>query len=191
MKYAVAAILILAAQTAAAAVQTYTIDPNHSMQTFRFRHLGLSFAQGRFDKTGGSIMLDQAKHTGSADITIDVGSINTGVAKLDDELRSAKFFDAAKYPAITFKSTSFKFKGDVVTQVKGDLTVHGVTKPVELKVVNFVCTEHPMMKVPACAANAHTSISRSAFGISGYVPAVADEIELNLEVEATQAPMNK
>ncbi|HVT34190.1 MAG TPA: YceI family protein [Nevskiaceae bacterium] len=169
---------------ALAAETTYTIDPAHSLQTYRYRHLGLSFAQGRFNNTTGKITLDPAKKTGSADVSIDVNSLDTGVDKLDEHLKSADFFDAAKFPTITFKSTAFKFDGDRVSSVAGNLTIHGVTRPATLTVTNFACTTHPMKKVPACAANAMASIKRSDFGIAGYVPNVGDEIELNLEVEA-------
>jgi polyisoprenoid-binding protein YceI len=172
------------ATTNSYAADTYTIDPTHSLQIFKYRHLGLSFARGRFDKTSGTITLDAAQKTGSADITIDVNSVNTGIAKLDEHLKGKDFFDAEQFPVISFKSTAFTFKGGKPVTIKGDLTVHGVTQPVTLKVTNFACKEHPMMKIPACAANATAQIKRSAFGVNGYVPAVSDEVELDLEVEA-------
>jgi polyisoprenoid-binding protein YceI len=179
---------LLAASTfagsALAAPITYDIDSTHSLQSYSYRHMGLSFASGRFDKTTGTITLDAAAKTGSADISIDVNSLNTGVAKLDEHLKSKDFLDAAKYPAITFKSGSFKFSGDTLSSVSGDLTVHGVTKPVTLTVTSFACIDHPMKKVPACAANAETTIKRSEFGVGNYVPMVADEVKLTLEVEA-------
>lgn len=191
MKKSLGILLLMAGGALAApafAADTYNIDPTHSLQIFRYRHLGLSFARGRFDKTTGTIVLDTAKKTGSAEVTIDVASMNTGVAKLDEHLKGPDFFDAAKYPLITFKSSQFKFKGKAPVAVSGDLTVHGVTRPVTLKITSFACHEHPMMKVPACAANATATIKRSEFGIGAYVPAVSDEVELDLEVEALQPP---
>ena len=172
------------AGSALAAPTTYEIDSTHSLQRYSYRHLGLSFAGGRFDKTTGTITLDPAARTGSADITNDVNSLNTGVDKLDEHHKSAAFFDADKFPTITFKSGSFKFNGDAVSSVSGDLTVHGVTRPVTLTVTNFACVEHPMKKVPACAANAEATIKRSEFGVGAYVPMVSDEVRLSLEVEA-------
>ena len=183
--------LLLAAALASAnsmAADTYVIDSAHSLQIFKYQHLGLSFARGRFDKTSGSITLDAGKKTGSADVSIDVNSINTGVAKLDEHLKGKDFFDAAQFPAITFKSSEFKFKGDQPESVAGDLTIHGVTKPVTLTITNFACKDHPMAKLPACAANATAHIKRSEFGVGGYVPMVSDEVELDLEVEAIQKP---
>jgi len=183
-----AAALVAASATFAGSVSaapvTYTIDGSHSLQSYSYRHLGLSYAGGRFDKTTGTITLDAAAKTGSADISIDVNSLNTGVAKLDEHLKGDGFFDAAKFPTITFKSSSFKFSGDTLSSVSGDLTIHGVTKPVTLTVTNFACLEHPMMKVPACAANAEATIKRSEFGVGNYVPMVGDEVKLALEVEA-------
>ena len=169
---------------ASAAPVTYELDSTHSLQSYSYRHMGLSFASGRFDKTTGTITLDTAAKTGSADISIDVGSLNTGVAKLDEHLKSKDFFEADKYPTITFKSSSFKFSGDKLSSVTGDLTVHGVTKPVTLTVTSFACIDHPMKKVPACAANAEATIKRSEFGVGNYVPMVSDEVKLSLEVEA-------
>lgn len=181
-----AAILLPFASDAA---DTYEVDSAHSLQIFKYRHLGLSFARGRFDKTSGSITLDTAKKTGSADITIAVDSVNTGVAKLDEHLKGKDFLDAAQFPVMTFKSTSFKFNGDQPSSVEGDLTIHGVTKPVTLTLTNFACKEqHPMTKLPACAANATATIKRSEFGVGGYVPMIGDEVELDLEVEALQKP---
>ena len=170
--------------SAAAAPVTYTLDSTHSFQTFQYRHLGLSFVRGRFDKATGSITLDAAAKTGSADISVDVNSLNTGVPKLDEHLKSKDFFDVARFPAITFKSSTFKFQGETLASVSGDLTVHGVTRPVTLTVTNFACIDHPMKKVPACAANAEVTIKRSDFGVGGYVPAVSDETRLEIEVEA-------
>jgi polyisoprenoid-binding protein YceI len=186
-KTLVAALLAASATFAGAAVAapvTYDIDSTHSLQSYSYRHLGLSFASGRFDKTTGTITLDSAAKTGSVDVTIDVNSLDTGVAKLDEHLKGKDFLEADKFPTITFKSNSFKFTGDTLSSVSGDLTVHGVTKPVTLTVTNFACIDHPMKKVPACAANAETTIKRSEFGVGNYVPVVSDDVKLSLEVEA-------
>ncbi|MEO8995650.1 MAG: YceI family protein [Rhodanobacter sp.] len=175
---------VVVSGSAIAAPVTYEIDPMHSFQTFQYRHMGLSFVRGRFDKTSGSITLDAAAKRGSVNVSIDVNSINTGVPKLDEHLKGKEFFDTEKFPTITFKGDHFTFAGDTLTSVAGDLTIHGITKPVTLKVINFACHEHPMKKVPACAANAEVDIKRSEFGVGNYVPLVSDETRLELEVEA-------
>ncbi|MGH8456720.1 MAG: YceI family protein [Stenotrophobium sp.] len=168
------------------AADTYTIDPNHSFQKFQYHHIGYSHPEGRFDKTTGTITLDMAKHSGTADVSIDVNSISTGVPALDTHLKEGDFFDAAKYPAITFKSHDFKFDGDKLVAVSGDLSIHGVTKPVTLDVSNFACHPNPMTKAPTCGVDASTTIKRSEFGVGAYVPMVSDEVKLTLEVEAHQ-----
>ena len=183
MKFFVAAVL-LSLTAAAQATDTYTIDASHTFANFSWLHFGYAHHRGKFTDTKGTVTIDIAKKTGSADVTIQVASIDTGVPKLDTHLKSGDFFDAEKYPTITFKSNKFTFDGDKLASVSGDLTVHGVTKPVTLKVTHFVCQPHPMMKIPACGADAETQIKRSDFGMGAYVPAVSDEIDLVIEVES-------
>ncbi len=183
-----AAALLSAFFTRAHAADTYAIDPTHTFPSFALNHLGFSTFRGRFDKTSGTITLDLAKKTGSADITIDVTSVSTGVIKLDEHLLKDDFFNAAKYPTIGFKSKDFKFKGDTLTAVQGDLTLHGVTKPVTLTVTSFACKEHPLKKIQACGADATATIKRSEWGISTYSPNVGEEVTLQIEVEAHKLP---
>ncbi|WP_028081170.1 YceI family protein [Solimonas soli] len=186
MKKMLLAVALAAASFTAAAADSYDLEPNHTFPRFAISHLGFSTFHGQFNKTSGTATIDTAKKTGSVDVTIDVGSISTGVAKLDEHLKTPDFFDAAKYPAITFKSSQFKFDGDQLEKVTGDLTMHGVTKPVTLDVEHFVCKDHPMTKKPACGADLEAKIKRSDWGISTYVPMVGDEVELSIEVEAVK-----
>ncbi|MDM4772384.1 YceI family protein [Solimonas sp. SE-A11] len=186
-KSLLAAVLLSAATlTAQAAESTYKIDPTHTFPTFEISHLGFSTFRGRFDKTEGTITLDTAKKTGSVDVTIDANSISTGVPKLDEHLKNEDFFDTKKYPTITFKGSKFKFDGDKLDEVTGELTMHGVTKTVTLDVDDFVCKQHPMLGIWACGANLETKIKRSDWGISKYSPNVGEEVELKIEVEAHQ-----
>lgn len=180
------AVTAMAILPAYAASETYTIDSRHSFQKFQYQHFGYSHPQGRFDMTSGTITLDMAKHTGTADVMTEVSSISTGVPALDEHLQKPDFFDAAKYPVITFKSHDFQFKGDTLVAVTGELTIRGVTKPVTLEVTNFACHPHPMSKKPACGVDATATIKRSDFGISAYVPMISDEVKLTIEVEALQ-----
>lgn len=183
MKIWIAA-LALALVSLTARAETYTIDPAHSYQSFEIDHFGLSILRGRFDKTSGTLSYDPAAKTGSAEMTIDVASVTTGQAKRDEHLKGPDFFDAAKHPTITFKSTAFRFEGDQLTKVEGDLTIRGTTKPVTLTVNRTACKPHPVYKVPSCGADAETKIKRSDFGVNGYLPAIADEVTLHLQVEA-------
>jgi polyisoprenoid-binding protein YceI len=179
--------LLVMAGTARAA-DTYVIDPTHSFPSFEIDHLGFSTFRGRFDKTQGTITLDLAKKSGTADVTIDVASVSTGVDKLNEHLLKDDFFDVAKYPTIRFTSKDFRFEGDRLVAVKGDLSMHGVTRPVTLTVTRFACKEHPLKKIPACGADAHTTIRRSEWGISTYSPSVGESVKLLIEVEAHRQP---
>jgi polyisoprenoid-binding protein YceI len=179
-----APLLLLALPLAASAADTYSVEPGHTSATFAFKHLGFSTFHGKFAQASGTVTIDQAGKKGEADISFDAKGITTGVPKLDEHLASKDFFDVEKYPKITFKSKDFTFTGNTLSEVKGDLTIHGVTKPVTLKVTSFACKDHPMMKVPACGADASTTIKRSEFGVGAFVPAVSDEIPLTIEIEA-------
>ena len=180
----VTALVASLAAAAHAAPENYTIDPSHTYAHWSLSHLGYSLQQGRFNKTSGKITLDLAAKTGSADISIDTASIDSGWPKRDDHLRSGDFFNVAKFPAMTFKSNKFVFTGDKLTGVDGELTLLGVTKPVKLAVSLFHCAPHPMMKKAWCGAAASTSIKRSEFGLSAYVPGVGDDVSITLQVEA-------
>ncbi len=188
MKQLIAVAVLFAALAAPvfAAPDTYTIDSKHTFPTFEVNHLGYSIQRGRFDKTSGTITLDLAAKTGSADITIETGSINMGFDEWNQHMGDEKFFNVAKFPAMTFKSSKFKFKGDKLVEVDGDLTLLGATKPVKLKVDLFKCAMHPMMKKDACGANATTTIKRSEFGMGAYVPMVGDEIKIAFGIEAVK-----
>lgn len=170
----------------AAAADTYVIEPTHTYPMFEISHLGFSTTRGGFDKTEGTIVLDMAKKSGSVDITIDATSLSTPVPKLDAHLKNEDFFDVARYPTITFTSDQLVFEGESLTSVTGDLTMHGVTKPVTLAVTHFVCKDHPMTKKPHCGADAEATIQRSEWGISTYSPAVGEDVKLKIQVEATR-----
>ena len=147
--------------------------------------MGFSQQHGSFSKSTGKITLDRAAKTGTVEIVIDTTSIRTYDPRLDDQMKSENFFNVAKYPTLTFKGNNIVFDGDRVVQVDGDLTMLGVTKPVSLKVANFVCGEHPTNKKPMCGAEATTTIMRSEWGMKYALPkAVSDEIKLTIPIEA-------
>lgn len=187
---AVAAVVALActfagATGARAAEEAYTIDTNHTHATFAFQHLGFSTFHGKVPARGGEIAIDRAARTGRVQVEFDPNAVASGVPKFDDHLRSPDFFEVAKHPTATFKSTRMTFDDQGAPRtVAGDLTIKGITKPVTLQVKSFHCGDHPMAKVPACGANATASIKRSDYGMSFALPAVPDEIELEIEVEA-------
>ena len=184
----VLATLIAAASFSAQAADKYDIDPTHTQVQFTYNHLGFSNITGRFDEVKGDFLFDAADPTkSSVSITIPVASISTGVAKLDEHLLKADFFDATQFPTATFKSTGVTAAGEGKLAVAGDLTIHGVTRPVVLDVTINGIGEHPMRKLPAAGFDATATIKRSDFGVGAYVPAVGDEVTLRITVEATQA----
>ncbi len=169
-----------------AAADSYTIDPRHTFPGFEINHLGFSIQRGRFNRTSGKVMLAPESASGSIQITIDTASISTGLADLEKHLRSDDFLDAERYPLITFTSDKLSFNKDQLVAVDGKLSLHGITKPVHLVVDYFHCGMNMIAMKNICGANATTTIKRSDFGIDKYAPALADEVNIVLQVEAVK-----
>lgn len=186
-RLATLAALVAFATAAQAAPETFVIDNSHTYPHFSYNHLGFSNQTHKFDKTSGKVVLDRAAKAGSAIVTIDATSVNTGYALFNEHLQAADFFDTAKYPTITFKSDKMAFRGDQPVSLVGDLTIKGVTKQVTLDITHFKCQPHPMLKVEACGANATTQIKRSDFNMGKNAPYVSDEVTLTLAIEAVKA----
>lgn len=167
---------------------TYNVDGMHSMPSFTFKHLNLSLFRGRFETVSGTIEFDPGRHSGNADIVINVDSVSTGVPMLDQFLKSPRFFDTAKFPTATFKSSGFRFSGEQLVSVSGDLSLHGITKPVALEIADLVCREHPLLNVPSCGADAIVTIKRSEFGLNAFIGNDSDEVKIEIAVEALKAP---
>ena len=185
MRKTLLAVSMLAAAASVQAAENYKIDPNHTYPNFEISHLGFSTMHGRFGKTEGELQVDWDKKTASVDIVIDAASINTGMKKRDDHLRSPDFLNAAEFPEITYKSTKIMIHDDKTAMVEGELTIMGVTKSVPLTVARFNCGDHPMKKgAYVCGFDAKGKIKRSDFGVKYALPAVGDEMVLNIEVEA-------
>jgi polyisoprenoid-binding protein YceI len=180
---AVAAILTAVALPASA--QTYALDPTHSQPFFEVNHMGYSLQRGAFAGATGTIMLDRAAKKGTIEVTIDTRTVRTSDAKLDTNVRGEDFFNVAKYPTMTFKSSQLSFEGDRLVGADGELTMLGITKPVRLTVTNFVCGLHPYTKNPICGAEVTTTIKRSDWGMTYLAPKmVGDEVKITIPVEA-------
>ena len=186
-----ALVLALAAPTiAAAAPENYTLDPTHTYPNFTVEHWGLSVMHGRFDRSTGRFSFDRAAKTGSTELTIEAASLTTGdnvkgnrPQSRDDHLRSGDFFNVKEFPTLSFKSTRVHFSGDLPSSVEGNFTMLGVTRPVTLTFERFKCGTNPFSKKDRCGGNAVGKIKRSDFGMKYAVPAVGDEIGLNIEFE--------
>lgn len=177
--------LIAASSTSMAATTDYQIDSKHTATLFSWSHFGFSNPTANFNDVQGVISVDD-KHPekSSVSVTIPVKSVDSHVEALDKEFLTDAWFNEAKYPNITFKSTKVQTKDKKHFKITGDLTVKGVTKPVVLNATLNGKGEHPMAKKQAIGFNATTSFKRSDFGIAQYVPAVSDEIKVNITTEA-------
>jgi polyisoprenoid-binding protein YceI len=176
--------------SAAAQAGTWQIDPNHTAAQFSVRHLGVSTVRGAFTKVSGSAVHDPADPSkDSLDASIDVTSVDTRVANRDNDLRSPHFFDAEKYPTITFHGKSTKVTGPGKLLITGDLTIHGVTKEVVLDVDGpSAPIKDPMGKGQRIGASATTKITRQDFGITAAPGVVGDEISITIDTELVLAP---
>lgn len=193
MAGAVAAVFLLMAPTLVLAA-TWNIDPDHSAVEFKVRHLMVSNVKGSFGKVSGVVTVDEKDITKSrVTATIDTTSIDTGVVKRDDHLKSADFLEVEKYPTMTFVSTKIAKNGAGKLKVTGDLTLHGVTRPVVLDVEGPSQEIKDPMGNLRTGASATAKINRKDFGLNwnkmleaGGV-AVGDEVIISIEVELIKA----
>lgn len=184
---ALAALLLASSSLALAAPQAYDIDSTHTSAAYEINHMGLSLQHGLFSQVNGKVVLDSASHQGSVDVTIAADSLSTNLAARDKHLKSKDFFNVAQFPTLTFKSNALKYQGDKLEAVQGELTLLGVTKPVTLSVVHFSHAKNPMSGKDTYGVNAEALIKRSDFGMTTYLPAIGDEVKLEITLEAVQA----
>lgn len=183
-KITIAIALAASVSLSAHAADSYTIDPTHTFPVFEVNHLGYSVQHGRFNKSSGNITLDMAAKKGSVELTIDTTSIDMGFPTWDEHMSAEGFFNTAKFPTMTFKSSKLIFMDDKVVAAEGEFTMLGVSKPLTVTVNGFKCGDHPMNKKPMCGANIGGTIKRSDFGMTKYVPAISDDIKIHVPVEA-------
>jgi polyisoprenoid-binding protein YceI len=192
---AVAALLLtassaIAADTNPAAVQAgrYAVEPVHTRVQFSVSHMGFSNWYGDFTGVTGALSLDpKAIASAKVDITVPVASVSTTNTTLDGELKSADWFDAAKYPTIRFVSTKVVQTAPGKADITGDLTFHGVTKPVTLAATFIGAGPNPMSKAYTVGFDATATLKRSDFGVKTYVPMVRDETTLRISAAFEKA----
>jgi polyisoprenoid-binding protein YceI len=183
-----ASMAALAGASAFAAPVTYTLDPAHTYPSFAADHFGgLSVWRGKFNSTSGKVVYDKDAKSGSIEVTVDMNSINFGMPKLDEHAKSAEIFDAAKYPTATFSGKFTKFNGTAPAEAQGTLTMHGVTKPVALKIDSFKCMQSPMTKKEVCGVEVSSTINRADFGVN-YGDKYGFNQEVKLEIQAEGSP---
>jgi len=184
-----AGIAALIAGSAMAAPVTYNLDPSHTYPSFAADHFGgISVWRGKFTKSSGVVTLDREAKTGTVDVTIDAASIDTGNAPLDKHVKTDEFLDVAKFPTATYKGTSIRFDGDTPVEVVGTFTLHGVTKPLNLKIDSFKCFMNPMVKREVCGAEASAQFDRADFGVDwGVKYGFKTLTQLQIQVEGVKA----
>ncbi|MEM5276746.1 YceI family protein [Cupriavidus taiwanensis] len=182
----VAALGITAAH---AAPVEYTLDPAHTTVYFSASHFERSAVRGRFGKIDGRLVYDVDSGVGAIDVTVDLGSVDTGNRTLDGVLRSAQFFDIAEHPVARLRADRFVTEAGRLAVVEGELTLHGVTRPVRLQAERFRCGEVTLFGVrrQVCGGDFRTEVPRSAFGMTRFLPEVGDTVTLQVAVEASPA----
>jgi polyisoprenoid-binding protein YceI len=187
--FSIAVVSLIAFASNAGAIEhgpaEYKVDPNHTYPSFVADHMGLDNWRGKFNSTSGTILLDKQKGEGSVELSIDPASIDYGLDALNDWAKGPHLFDVAKYPTATYTGKLVGFHDGGPSRVEGELTLHGVTKPVALDIDRFKCVPHPILKRERCGAEAKGSIRRDEFGLdAGKDYGFSMDVGLEIQVEA-------
>jgi polyisoprenoid-binding protein YceI len=185
--YRLAAVLALAALPASAT--TYTLEPNYTQGVMRWDHLGFSYPAAQFAQGTGTLEFDAMNpEMSSIKVTIPLASLSTGVADLDEHLKSADFFEVARYPTATFVSTRVEKRMDMNhLKVTGNLTIRTVTRPVTLEVTLLKIGKNVRTQVATIGFEAKGMLKRTDFGLGAFVPQVGDEIQLQVTTQGAEA----
>jgi polyisoprenoid-binding protein YceI len=179
-------VLMLGMASSANAAETYTVDPAHSWVSYRVRHMDVATSMGLFKDVEGNFTLDdQNKEKSTFNFSVKVDSIDSANPKRDAHLKGTDFFNAKQFPTISFKSSKVTKLGEEGYQIVGNLTLHGVTKPVSLKVAKI-----PQIKGPrggyVAGLDVDVTIKRSDFGMTNMIPMIGDEVTLVVGIEGTR-----
>jgi polyisoprenoid-binding protein YceI len=181
-------VLILGVTSATAASTTYSVDPDHTHPSFEVDHFGgLSTWRGTFRKTSGTVEIDAAARSGTVDVIIDTATVDFAHDKLNEHVSSPEMLDVAKYPTAEYKGKFVSFADGAPKTISGDLTLHGVTKPVMLTIDSFKCMENPMIKKQVCGADASGTFNRADFGVNyGEQYGFKQDVLLRIQVEGVK-----
>jgi polyisoprenoid-binding protein YceI len=181
-------LLILGATSATAASTTYSVDPDHTHPSFEVDHFGgLSTWRGTFRRTSGTVEIDTAARSGSVDVVIDTATVDFAHDKLNEHVSSPEMLDVTKYPTAEYKGKFVEFVNGAPRTISGDLTLHGVTKPVKLTIDSFKCMENPMIKKQVCGADASGIFNRAEFGVNyGEQYGFKQDVLLHIQVEGVK-----
>ena len=176
--------LLLVTSSIASSADKYTFDKVHTQILFFANHLGFSKSQGEFHDFDGSFVFDpQDMRNSHVEVAINTASIDMDYKKWDDHMKNEDFFNVRKFPTMTFRSTKVIPTGEKSARIIGELTLLGITKPVEVEMTFNKAGIHPFSKKYVAGFSAHTTIIRSDFGMTYGLPALGDEVEIRLEVE--------
>ena len=191
-KYTLALALLAACPRAAnAAPVTYEMDPAHTFPSFQADHMGLSFWRGKFNRTKGTLLLDRTASSGSVEVTVDIESVDFGLDAMHEQAISPAFFDSASFPQATYTGKLVDFIDGAPTRVTGALSLHGITRPLDLKINRFKCMPHPLLKRELCGADASATFQRDKFGLSaGKDYGFSMDVDLHIQMEAVQGGMD-
>ena len=171
---------------AAAAPHVYALDPANTHVHWEVRHFGTSTSRGRFDAIAGSVTLDREARRGSASISVGTASVSTGIAPFDGVLRGPLLLASADHPSAYFVAQQFAFDGDKVASVTGEFTLRGVSRPLTLKALRFLCHPEGEPVREVCGGDFEAELERGEFGITHALPFVAGRVRLVVQVEATR-----
>ena len=163
--------------------ERFVLDPTHTFPSFEIRHQGISTMRGKFNRTQGRVALDPLQGSGSIEVTVDAGSVDTGLDDLNQKLRGGSFFSTGRFPEIRFKSTQIEYRDGKPVIARGELTMLGQTRPVDLEIRDYNCTLQFLTRRPMCGADVHATLRRSDFGMNFGIPLIGDEVRLAIEVE--------
>ena len=182
----ISALLLTLVTSSVQAADIYISDPEHTFVSFSYKHLSYSVQTSRFDRINGIITLNDEMDGGIVDVAIETGSVSTGSDTFNKLLRSEDYFNSEKFPVAKFTSNKIIFNNQAITSIPGELTIKGITKPIDIEVSNFACSRNFITLKYMCGANASAKLSRSEFDLGKYVPFVSDEISLNIVIEASK-----
>jgi polyisoprenoid-binding protein YceI len=165
---------------------TYLFDPDRTTPQFEIHHLWLFTERGKLGRVHGTLEYDVAHHMGSLEVSIDATSLDTGNDERDAVLKGAGWFDVKRYPTITFRSQRFLFVQDRLTAIEGELTMHGMTRPLRLEISRIECGSNPVSRRQGCEADASGTLRRSRFGMRTGLPFIGDEVRLHIQAMAYQ-----
>ncbi len=188
--HALGLLALLSLTAANAAEVKYRLDPDHTYPSFEADHLGgLSVWRGKFNHSRGTATLDKAAGTGTVEVVVDMKSADFGQEQLNRKAQDKELFDTAEYPQAIYQGRLAGFVDGKPTRVDGTLTLHGVTRPLQLKINSFKCMPHPLLKQELCGADALATFQRDAFGMdAGKAYGFGMTVTLRIQVEAIAVP---